>query len=90
MRVPRRSDNHPEYSFRMLDVASAKPSIRPIVQMRTPSTLARNRGRTFNSISLETSVRKLVPLVAQTLRWSLDLVLPLLIAATPAEAVRES
>ena len=72
-RVPSRSDNHPEYSFRMLDVASAKPSIKPIVHTRTPSTFARKRGRTFSSISLETSVRKLVPLVAQTLRWSLDL-----------------
>ena len=39
-----------------------------MVQTRTPRTLAKNRGRTLWSMSLETSVRKLVAVATQTLR----------------------
>jgi len=36
----------------------------------TPKTLARNKGRMFNTISEETSMRKLVADTAQMLRGS--------------------
>ena len=42
----------------------------PISTVPTPSTLARKSGKTFTNISLETSVKKLARLVAQTLRGS--------------------
>ncbi len=46
----------------------------PTVQMRTPSTFARNKGRTVTTISLETSVRKLVPVATQTFLCSFSFV----------------
>ncbi len=55
----------------MLDVASATPSITPMTLVFTPSTFARNSGRMFITISLETSMKKLVALTAHTLRGRL-------------------
>ena len=49
-----------------LAVVSATPSIRPITAIRTLSTLARNSGRRCTSISLATSLRKLVTERTQT------------------------
>src|SRR6185312_2873145 len=45
---------------------SATPSIRPIAAVRAPSTLSRYNGRSVVSISLETSVKKLVRVTTQT------------------------
>ena len=55
-----------------LAVDSATPSMRPIVAVPTPMTLARKRGNKLVTISLDTSVKKLVALVIQTLRESLE------------------
>jgi hypothetical protein len=52
----------------MLTTASATPSITPMMLVLTPRTLARKRGRTLMTISLEMSIRKLVRLTAHTLR----------------------
>ncbi len=68
LRARRRSDSQPDQSLRRLAVDSASPSTTPTAHVRTPSTFARKSGRTFCSISLETSVRKLVTLATQTLR----------------------
>ena len=46
-----------------------RPPLAPTAPTHTPSTFDRKRGGTFRSISLETSLKKLVPLVAHTLRW---------------------
>ena len=62
------SETQPEKSFKMLAVASAIPSIKPIIFVFTPNTLERNRGRILITISLEISMKKLVRLTAQTLR----------------------
>ncbi|NIO70910.1 MAG: hypothetical protein GTN71_18220, partial [Anaerolineae bacterium] len=53
-----------------LAVASAMPSMRPMMLVFTPSTLDRNRGRMLITISLEMSMKKLVRLAAHTLRGS--------------------
>ena len=42
----------------MLAVASATPSMRPMMLVLTPSTLDRKSGRMFSTISLETSMKK--------------------------------
>jgi hypothetical protein len=42
--------------------------MRPIAAVRTPRTPDRKSGRTSKTISLDTSVRKLVAEVTQTLR----------------------
>ena len=55
----------------MLDVASATPSMTPMTLVFTPSTFARNNGRMFSTISLDTSMKKLVALTAHTLRGKL-------------------
>ena len=70
--LPTRSERAPEKALSRLEVDSASPSISPMVAVRAPRTLARKRGRTFSTISLETSVRKLVRLAAQTLRGTAD------------------
>src|SRR3990170_1355441 len=63
-----RSDSQPEAIFSRLAVVSATPSIRPIAAVRAPRTFARNNGSKLDSISDETSVRKLVSVTTQTLR----------------------
>jgi hypothetical protein len=42
--------------------------MRPIAAVRTPRTLVRKSGSTSKTISLDTSVRKLVADATQTLR----------------------
>jgi hypothetical protein len=69
-RLPVQSDSQPEKSFRMLAIASAIPSMTPMILVLTPRTLARNSGRMLMTISLEMSIRKLVRLTAHTLRGS--------------------
>jgi hypothetical protein len=69
-RCAKRSDIHPENILRKLAVLSARPSIKPTTPVRTPSTLARKRGRRFRIISDETSCRKLVAPVTHTFRGS--------------------
>ncbi len=44
LRLPIRSEIHPEKTFNTLAVASAIPSISPMILVLTPSTLDRNRG----------------------------------------------
>jgi hypothetical protein len=70
LRAPSRSESQPEKTLSRLAVASAMPSIRPMMPLPTPSTLLRKRGRRLITISLEMSIKKLVRLTAQTLRGS--------------------
>jgi len=68
LRPPILSESHPEKSFKILAVASATPSIKPMMLVVTPSTFARNNERRFSTISLEISMNMLVKPTAQTLR----------------------
>jgi len=65
LRLRSLSESQPEKTFRTLDVASAMPSMIPIIFVFTPRTEERNSGRRFRTISLEISIRKLVRLTAQ-------------------------
>jgi len=47
---------------------SATPSIKPMTEVCTPKAFAKNKGRMFVTISLDTSMNKLVKPTAQTFR----------------------
>ena len=68
LRWPSLSERAPEYIFIRLAVVSAKPSIRPMMAVVAPSTLARKSGTRLKIISEETSVRNEVTVTTQTLR----------------------
>src|SRR5450759_3639998 len=63
-----RSERAPLISFSTEAVLSATPSIRPMTAAGASSTLARYRGITYTSISLEMSVKRLTRPRATTLR----------------------
>ena len=65
-----RSDSQPEKSLRMLAIASAMPSITPMMLVLTPRTLARNSGKQVDDHLAGDVHEEAVRLTAQTLRGS--------------------